>query len=127
MRILSFDVASKSLALSVIKFNDKWKDSLEELKSSFRSINTDNMTAEEICQHVLIYMDKLEKIFDDLFTPELFDVVDLIPGKKLKDTTPILRTNRLNTYLHNVDTRMRMSSLPFCCFAVLYFLCCYLA
>lgn len=106
MRILSFDVASKSLALSIINFNDDWKHSLNQLKLSFRAVDVENMTAYDVCDHVMDYMDKLERILDDMFVPELFDVVDLIPGKKLKDTTPIVRANRLNSYLSCVDRYM---------------------
>ena len=77
MRILSFDIASKSLALSIINFNVNWKHNLDQLKISFSSVDTDDMSAEEVCTHVLNYMDKIEHILDTFFVPLLFDVVDL--------------------------------------------------
>ena len=103
MRILSFDVASKSLAISIISFDDNWEISLNNIKTSFRLIKTGDMTAKEVCQHVLTYIDKLEALLDNMIVPELFDVIDLIPGKKLKDTTPVLRSNRLYSYLNYLD------------------------
>lgn len=102
MHILSYDIASKSLALSIIYFNDKWKDNLTDIKKSFKQ--TKYQDAMELCKHAIKHIEKIEQLFNNLIVPKLFDVVDLIPGKKLKDTTPILRASRLRGYLNKVDS-----------------------
>ena len=42
-------------------------------------------------------------LLDNLIEPLVFDVVDLIPGKKLKETDVVLRASRLRGYLQYVD------------------------
>jgi hypothetical protein len=102
MRIISFDIASKSLALSIIIFNEKWKDDLENINHSFKNCDPD-MGAVEFCKHALAHIDQIENLVDELIVPVLFDVVDLIPGKKVKETTPVLRAARLSAYINMID------------------------
>jgi hypothetical protein len=104
MFIVSYDVASKSLALSIIKFNNNWKIDLEEIMKNFNiSINDPKNNGSDICKLSLQCINDIEFLFDTLITPLVFDVVDLIPKKKLKDTTPALRASRLRAYLYSVD------------------------
>ena len=102
MHILSYDVASKSLAMSLIKFNDNWKSDLSNIKTSFDD-NIKNISAEELCQTAIDHIDRLYELLDTLIQPLVLDVVDLIPGKKVKETDVILRANRLRGYLKHVD------------------------
>ena len=102
MRIISFDIASKSLAVSIIIFNEKWKDDLENINQSFKNCDS-GLSAIEFCRHALAHIDQIEKLADELIIPVLFDVVDLIPGKKVKETTPDLRAARLSAYIHMID------------------------
>ena len=114
MYILSFDVASKSLAVSIIKFNENWradvKQSIEILNqtlSAYKHLgqsdkpNIDSFT--KICQASLIHINNIHNILDTLIQIIYVDVVDLIPGKKIKETDLILRSNRLKGYLNNLD------------------------
>ena len=114
MYILSFDVASKSLAVSIIKFNENWqadvKQSIEILNqtlSTYKHLgqsdkpNIDSFT--KICQASLIHINNIHNILDTLIQIIYVDVVDLIPGKKIKETDLILRSNRLKGYLNNLD------------------------
>ena len=114
MHILSFDVASKSLAVSIIKFNENWnadvKQSIEILNqtlSAYKHLgqsdkpNIDSFT--KICQASLIHINNIHNILDTLIQIIYVDVVDLIPGKKIKETDLILRSNRLKGYLNNLD------------------------
>ena len=113
MYILSFDVASKSLAVSIIKFNENWrsdvKQSIEILNQTLclytingkDKPNIDSFT--KICQASLIHINNIHNILDTLIQIIYVDVVDLIPGKKIKETDLILRSNRLKGYLNNLD------------------------
>jgi hypothetical protein len=116
MYILSFDVASKSLAVSIIKFNENWradvKQSIEILNQTlclYTSIsnkpNIDSFT--KICQASLIHINNIHNILDTLIQIIFVDVVDLIPGKKIKETDLILRSNRLKGYLNNLDNMIK--------------------
>jgi len=102
MYIISYDVASKSLALSIIYFNDNWATDLQKINDDFQK-EIILMNPLDVCKCALKYIDKLELLIDTLIVPKIFDVVDLIPGEKLKDTSPILRASRLKSYLTMVD------------------------
>jgi hypothetical protein len=106
MIIVSYDVASKSLALSIMKFNNNWKIDLDEIIKKFKLSIKKNQTelkSLDLCELVLQCISDIEVLFDTIITPLIFDVVDLIPGKKLKNTTPGLRASRLRAYLYSVD------------------------
>ena len=105
MIIISYDVASKSLALSVINFNENWKRDLNQLLPYYDKIKEANI--EDKCDIILIYLNKLNELLDNIIEPILFDVVDLIPGKKLKETDTIMRAERLKAYLNSVDDFIR--------------------
>lgn len=102
MYIISYDVASKSLALSIIKFNNNWKSDLFFINSSFM-LDISDKSAIEICKMAIEYIVKLRNLLDTLIQPILLDVVDLIPNKKMNETDAILRTNRLRGYLTYID------------------------
>jgi hypothetical protein len=104
MYIISFDVASKSLALSIIYFNDNWKADLQKIKDDFYNDTKTKTTGKDVCNCALKYINQLENFVDTLIVPKIFDVVDLIPGQKLKDTNPLLRASRLNAYLSMVES-----------------------
>lgn len=103
MYIISYDVASKSLALSIIYFNDNWEFDLKIIKEEYDETYQNCQTAEEICRCALKYLDLIDNLFDNLIVPKFFDVVDLIPGQKLKDVDVVTRAARLNTYLRMID------------------------
>jgi hypothetical protein len=109
MYILGYDVASKSLALSIIKFNENWKSDLAEIESSFNQRHS--MSSVELCQSVLDHINRLYDLLDTLIQPLVLEVVDLIPGKKLKETDVILRANRLRGYLKYVD-ETHLNNIP---------------
>jgi hypothetical protein len=102
MYILSYDVASKSLALSIIKFNENWKSDLVDIQSSFNTC-IKKKSPFDLCQLALDHINKIYTLIDTLIQPLVLDVVDLIPGKKVKETDVILRANRLMGYLKYVD------------------------
>lgn len=85
MYYLSFDVATKSLATSLLKIND-YKNNIRNIK--IESINDLKM-----------FETKLDNTIEYVY----YNVEDLIPGKKLKDTEIIERTNNLKKYLKKVN------------------------
>ena len=111
MYILSFDVASKSLAVSIIKFNEDWRTDLNNIALNFNKLctihKTDTPSGIKLCQIALDCIDKIYNLLNNLIQPIYVDVVDLIPGKKLKETDLILRSNRLKGYLSNIDNITR--------------------
>jgi len=111
MRIISYDIASKSLAVAIIDFNENWEEEIKNISTELR--------ADLNCLHCLhclagsvglsslsVILEKLNKINDilDVIKPVFFDVVDLIPGKKLKETDVILRAARLKAFLTTIDS-----------------------
>lgn len=104
MIIISYDIASKSLAVSVMRYNDKWQDELNEIHHSFNS--NINCSALLLCQSALKHIDLIEKLVDNMIQPIFFDVVDLIPNKKIKETDVVLRSSRLKGYLMNIDKKI---------------------
>lgn len=108
MFILSFDVASKSLAVSLLKFNECWKQNLAINHDNFKE-QCSELNAVDMCKLVLKYMDAVEDILNNMIQPIVFDVVDLIPTKKVKESTVIERASRLNGYLKLLDIYIKKS------------------
>ena len=106
MRILSFDVASKSLAVSIVNVNGEWRRDLREVREGFGGVDMSGMGAVEACEHVLRYVSKVREVVDGLVSVEMIDVVDLIPGEKLKGSSPVVRANRLRAYLDGLGRRL---------------------
>lgn len=107
MYIISYDIASKSLAVSIIYFNDRWRDQFNIIKINYINEIDKIIDIEKKCDCIVKYTNLIENLLDTLITPKFFDVADLIPGKKLKETTGILRTSRLKAYLHLVDCEFK--------------------
>lgn len=103
MYILGYDVASKSLALTIIYFNDNWETELQKIKKKFNDKLKSVESPIKICEIALEYIDQIDKLLDNIIIPILFDVVDLIPNQKVKDTSVISRASRLKSYLLSVD------------------------
>ncbi len=85
MYYLSFDVANKSLAVSLIYFNNEYKDVLNNNKIE----NTNGL---------IQFNKKIHNIIDYIY----YNVEDLIPGKKVKETTIIERSNSLKIYMDKI-------------------------
>ena len=103
MYIIGYDVAIKSLAVSIIKFNENWQHDLNNIMITFKSNNLENYTPGQICQNALDAINKISDLLDSLINLIFLDVTDLIPGKKIKDVTPLLKASRLKGYLSYID------------------------
>ena len=105
MFIISYDIASKSLASSIIKFNHNYQLNLQQIIKEFHESIKACISSVEICVCAKNTVDKIEQLMYDLIQPVYFSVVDLIPGKKMKETTVIQRTARLKAYLNLIDIK----------------------
>jgi hypothetical protein len=91
MYYLSFDVANKSLATSFLYYNHDYKN----------LFNTDTIKKSN---HINIYnnLKKTNKQIDNIIEYIYYNVEDLIPGQKLKDTNIIDRSKSLKKYLETL-------------------------
>ena len=87
MYYLSFDVANKSLATSFIYYNHNYKFLFdkENVNTNITSIYNDLKETNNILNNIIEYI--------------YFNVEDLIPGKKVKDTDIIERSKSLKKYM----------------------------
>jgi len=113
MYILSFDVASKSLAVSLILYDDDYKHKIDTIINEIKKLYIDitNINNNTSLKNIYIILNNVKNklseyinIISNGIRPIFLDVVDLIPDKKLKDTTVITRANRLKSYLNYIDT-----------------------
>jgi hypothetical protein len=95
MYYLSFDIANKSLAISLIKFDKEYKQILNKTK-----IKSDNY------ENTLMNMTKLNKELNHIFDYYIYEVVDLIPQQKVRETTLIDRSKKLKEYLNNLNIQI---------------------
>lgn len=105
MIIIGFDIATKSLAVSVICFNDNWYEDLSNIKKQFY-VDILGKPFDVVSEIAIEYIHKLDELAADIIKIILFDVVDLIPNQKIKETDAILRTARLKGYLTNLDNKI---------------------
>lgn len=86
MYYLSFDVANKSLAVSFINYD-------LDYKKKFNNIDKNN---------IIEYISNVNNILNNIVNYIYCDVIDLIPNKKIKDTTIQERTLSLKLALQNI-------------------------
>ena len=94
MHIISYDVAAKSLAISILEFNENWRS---ETLSLLKSLDWSDVNGS------IDILKSVSKLIDNIIKPLYFDVADLIPKKKLKDSNCVDRAKRLKGYLQTVD------------------------
>ena len=108
MRIVSFDCANKSLGVSILNYNlniskdiklkyDMYLAEKAELLKNFNDIKMN-----KLLEKYIKLLDETIKLVSNKITIEFLDVVDLIPGKKVKETDPVYRTDKLYDYLNNI-------------------------
>jgi hypothetical protein len=95
MYYLSFDIANKSLAISLIKFDKEYKQILNKTK-----IKSDNY------ENTLMNMTKLNKELNHIFDYYIYEVVDLIPQQKVRETTLIDRSKKLKEFLNKLNIQI---------------------
>lgn len=124
MFIIGIDVATKSLAISIIKYKsnkivqEEMNLAIENYKSYKKTlkkqINDSSFNNESVNNLLKKYQELLECINSLLCPIEILfvDVKDLIPDKKLKDTNILERTNNLRDYLNDIDKKISELNIP---------------
>ena len=110
MIIISYDIAIKSLAVSIFYVNENWKEEMSYtnniLCSDFDKLLSGSTIPEMVinAKCVLRNIKELDEKISNIIQPLFCDVVDLIPNKKIKETDVNIRSSRLKGYLNRVDT-----------------------
>jgi hypothetical protein len=104
MRVISFDVATKSLAVSIIKYNLNFCTEIENIHNQYLVDKKTEKTKKNISivELYLNLLDDINKILDARIDFKYLDVIDLIPGQKVKETNIVDRTKALYTYLSTI-------------------------
>lgn len=102
MLIVSFDIASKSLAVSILDFNDAFEEESHAITNELIG-KIHSMDAIPAAKYARECIKKIATIYDDIVKLLYLDVVDLIPGKKVDKTAKELRATRLQGYLRCID------------------------
>ena len=108
MYTVSFDVANKSLAVSIIYYNEKYNKNISDLyddflhKKNYIKSNINNDSTTEICNAIIkilqLYKELIieyTKLSNNRMRIEYADVFDLLPNKKVNQTETIYRTECL--------------------------------
>lgn len=110
MLYLSFDVATKSMGVSLIEYDLSWDKKIKDIINE-STVDVNQYSAIEYIKYFLQVLDKIDKILNNVYKPILLDVVDLIPKKKVKGTSPVLISRRLNGYLHGLTSYINTENL----------------
>lgn len=114
MKYISFDVANKSLAISIINYtsddiiNTKLSEAFKVYKKNKSlHLKTNPMS---IIQEYATLLQKCNNILKDRIHIEYLNVIDLIPNKKISETTIVERTFLLNKVLNDLkDTIINLT------------------
>jgi hypothetical protein len=93
MLVCGIDVANKSLAVSIIYYNEKLSNDIDQLYKQYKTHKQNKL------QH---YANLLEAIVEKLnarIYVHYVAVIDLLPEQKVKDTTPLFRAKALYDFL----------------------------
>lgn len=113
MKIISFDVATKSLAISIIVYNYNLNEAYKKIETEFKEYKKFKKIHKKDIVQIFTgfckFLDKMDEILNNMIEINHLDVKDLIPEKKLKDTTIIERTNNLKEYLTSIENKCDIS------------------
>ena len=117
MKIISFDVATKSLAVSIIDYNYNLESAFKinmyfeeylKFKKNHKPYNlSENII--KIFTKFCDFLDKMDAELSNMIYINYLDVKDLIPNKKIKDTDIIERTCKLKDYLTSIENKCDIS------------------
>lgn len=101
MYYLSFDIANKSLATSYVYYNNSGykQNSLDILNNKINNKINNNTPPRVNNISLLEKLNNINSIINNNFKYLYYSVKDLIPNKKVKDTTIIERSNGLKKYM----------------------------
>jgi len=94
MSYLSFDIANKSLAVSLISFDKNYKETMksENILNNYES--------------VLNALNIMNKKLNNIIKYHIYEVTDLIPQQKVRETTLIHRSGKLKEYLYKLNLQI---------------------
>lgn len=103
MSYISFDVATKSLAVAIIYYmpDQEMSDKLTNRSDLYTKRTLKAPPHKKLTEYVSMIED-VDAIYKTRLQISLLDVVDLIPNKKVKQTTTIERTYQLYKYLETL-------------------------
>jgi hypothetical protein len=113
MRILGIDCATVSLAISIVDFNEKWKDDLAQIKKKYdESFKNTNLITEKlkILNQKLV---DIASLIDKIFTLKYVNVFNLLPGEAVNKASIERRMSRLKgaiQYIKHVNTHLSPKS-----------------
>ena len=124
MYVVSFDTATKSLAVSIIEYNLNYLNEIKigyelwiKYKNCILDPNTEiyipnepkyenytreTMMADLLLERYIDFLTTIKKILDNKIKIKYVNVVDLIPDKKVSETDIIYRTEMLSNFLNNI-------------------------
>lgn len=103
MKIISYDVGIKSLAISFVEFNENLNKDIVKILLKFNLMPKKRKTPKRIFRTI----NKIKSILKNRIIIEELHVLDLIPGKKIKETDDIERTLGLINEMKLVDNYVR--------------------
>jgi hypothetical protein len=111
MFYLSIDVANKSLAISFLKFNKENSVQLNNINNSVQLNNINNSVQLNNINNSV----QLNKQLNNIIRYYICEVIDLIPNKKVRNTSQIERTIALKKYLMqlqlNINNYINISNI----------------
>lgn len=114
---MSFDVANKSLAVAVIRFEctEIINDQLAVAFAAYQKNKKVNQTADMslLLHNYLELVKKCNAILAARFQIEHLEVVDLIPGRKVSETSAVERSFLLSRALESLRTRIPAGECKF--------------
>lgn len=111
MRILGIDPATKSLAITIVEYNENWKIDILNIRKQYAKTYCKSWPLVKKINIFNAMIREIRHIKNNIFSLLYVNVFDLIPGKKTKETTIELRISRLKSILSNI-THINNSILP---------------
>jgi hypothetical protein len=102
MKYISFDLATKSLAISIIDYNSNYITDITTAYNSYLKYKK-TFNSKDLNKLILRYnelLDIIQKIIETKIHIQYATVVDLIPNKKVVDVSVIERTSKLYHYMN---------------------------
>jgi len=108
MRILSFDCAVENMGVCLINHNENYRDELKAAAVSLTGLLSavDEYELETFLQLLTDYLTEIDRVLNSVFAIEWFNVINLIPGKKIKEVPIVERTRRLKQLLNELDRNL---------------------
>jgi hypothetical protein len=85
----------------------------EQVSAAYQKYILDKEAAKDINEIIVYYiklLDKVNNLIDSRIRIEYMDVIDIIPGKKVKETSVVERTISLYNHLSKLDSRLQQDT-----------------